>query len=195
VNIVSEAGEERLLSANFVFATLANFFNSLGSQMMNTTLPVYVLSIGGSNIQAGLVGGALPITALLLRPLVGWVADVWKRRSLAVIGSSFYGVASIVYAISNSIGVLVFGRVVHGVGISGYTTAANAYIVDIAPKKRRAEALGLFAVTTSLGLIIGPTIGFYIVSRFDFHWLFHFATLLAVVTCVVSIFARERPRP
>jgi len=195
VNIDSESGEERLISTNFVFATLANFFNTLGSQMMSTTLPVYVLSMGGSNIQAGLVGGALPITALLLRPLVGWVADVWKRRSLAVIGSSFYGLASIVYALSNSIGTLVLGRVVHGVGISSYTTAVNAYIVDIAPKKRRAEALGLFAVTTSLGLVIGPTIGFYIVSRFDFHWLFNFATLLAVVTCVVSIFAREKPRP
>jgi len=187
--------EERLFTTNFIFATLANFFNSMGSQMMNTTLPVYVLSIGGSNIQAGLVGGVLPITALLLRPLVGWVTDVWKRRSIAVIGSSFYGLASIVYALSNSIGTLVLGRVVHGVGISSYTTAANAYIVDIAPNKRRAEALGLFAVTTSLGLIIGPTVGFYIVSLFDFHWLFIFATILAVVTCVVSLFAREKPRP
>jgi len=195
VSADSELGEEPLLSANFVFATLANFFNSMGSQMMNTTLPVYVLSIGGSNIQAGFVGGVLPITALLLRPLVGWVTDVWKRRSIAVIGSSFYGLASIVYALSDSIGTLVLGRVVHGVGISGYTTAANAYIVDIAPNKRRAEALGLFAVTTSLGLIIGPTIGFYIVSLFDFHWLFNFATLLAVITCIVSIFAREKHRP
>lgn len=186
--------EARILSANFIFATLANFFNSLGSQMMNTTLPVYVLSIGGGNLQAGLVGGVLPITALFLRPLVGWVTDVWKRRSLATIGSSFYGLASVIYALSNSIGTLVLGRVIHGVGISGYTTAANAYIVDIAPKKRRAETLGLFAVTTSLGLIIGPTIGFYIVSHYDFQWLFNFATLLAVITCIVSLFAREKTR-
>jgi MFS family permease len=143
----------------------------MGSQMMNTTLPVYVMSIGCSNIQAGLVGGVLPITALLLRPLVRWVTDVWKRRSIAVIGNSFYGIASIVYALSNSIGTLVLGRVVHGVGISSYTTTANAYNVDIAPNKRRAEALGLFAVTTSLGLIIGPTVGFHIVSLFNLHWL------------------------
>jgi len=194
-DVTETSPEERLLTTNFIFATLANFFNSMGSQMMNTTLPVYVLSIGGSNIQAGLVGGVLPITALLLRPLVGWVTDVWKRRSIAVIGSSFYGLASIVYAFSNSIGTLVLGRIVHGVGISSYTTAANAYIVDIAPDKRRAEALGLFAVTTSLGLIIGPAIGFYIVSLFDFHRLFIFATILAVITCVVSLFAREKPRP
>lgn len=192
---IGKPGAERLLSANFVFATLANFFNSFSSQMMNTTLPVYVLSIGGNNVQAGLVGGALPMTALFLRPLVGWVTDAWRRRSLALIGSSFYGLASIVYALSHSIGTLLLGRVIHGVGISSYTTAVNAYIIDIAPNKRRAEALGLFAVTTSLGLIIGPTVGFYIVSLFDFHWLFNFATFLAVITCIVSLFAREKPRP
>ena len=66
-------------------------------------------------------------------------------------------------------------------------TASNAYIVDIAPPKRRAEAMGLFAVTTSLGLIIGPAVGFYIVSLFDFHRLFNLATLLAVIACIISI--------
>jgi len=188
-------GEEPLLSANFVFATLANFFNSFGSQMMNTILPVYVLSIGGTNAQAGLVGGVLPITALFLRPLMGWITDVWKRRPLAVISSSFYGLASLVYAFSHAIGGLVFGRFIHGIGISGYTTAVNAYIIDIAPNKRRAEALGLFAVTTSLGLIIGPTIGFAIIARFSFHWLFIFATALAAITCLISFFAREKLHP
>ena len=192
---VDEPAAERLLSANFIFATLANFFNSFGSQMMNTTLPVYVLSIGGTQAQAGLVGGVLPLTALLLRPLMGWATDAWKRRRLAVFGSSCYGLASIVYALSRSIGTLFLGRVIHGVGISSYTTAANAYIADIAPSKRRAEAMGLFAVTTSLGLIVGPSVGFYIVSLFDFHWLFNFATGLAVITCIVSLFAREKRRP
>ena len=195
IKAAEESGKERLLSTNFVFATLANFFNSFGSQMMNTILPVYVLSIGGNNAQAGLVGGVLPITALFLRPFVGWVTDNWKRRSLALLGSSFYGLASILYALSSSIGSLVLGRVVHGFGISSYTTAVNAYIIDIAPKKRRAQALGLFAVTTSLGLIIGPTIGFYIVSLSDFRWLFIFGTALAVVTCIVSLFARETRQP
>lgn len=190
-----EPGTERLLSANFFFATLANFFNSFGSQMMNTTLPVYVLSIGGNKAQAGLVGAALPMTALLLRPLMGWVTDAWRRRPVALIGSSCYGLASIVYALSHSIGTILLGRVFHGVGISSYTTAAYAYIVDIAPIKRRAEAIGLFAVTTSFGLIVGPAVGFYVVSLFGFHRLFNFATSLAVITCVVSLLAREKRRP
>lgn len=195
MNTSSKPGTGSLFSTNFVFVTLANFFNSLGSQMMNTILPVYVLSLGGNNAQAGLVGGALPLTALLLRPFVGWLADVWKRRALAVIGSSFYGLASVIYALSQSIRSLFLGRVIHGVGISSYTTSVNAYIIDIAPENRRAESLGLFAATNSLGLIVGPTVGFYIISQFDFHWLFNFATTLAVITIIVSLFAKEKHQP
>ncbi|HPL27987.1 MAG TPA: hypothetical protein PLG21_07990, partial [Anaerolineae bacterium] len=48
-----EPSEERLLSVNFCLATLVNFFNSFGSQMMNAIVPVYVLSIGGNNAEAG----------------------------------------------------------------------------------------------------------------------------------------------
>lgn len=189
-----EPVEQRLFSANFIFATLANFFNSFGTQMMNATIPVYVLSLGGNNAEAGIVGGALAMAALLVRPLVGWLTDVWKRRPLAIIGSASYGLASVAYAFSTSIGTLLLGRVVHGFGISCYSTAANAYVVDIAPTKRRTEAIGLFASTNSLGLIIGPAVGFYIISLSGFRHLFHFATALAFTACIVSVFAKEKRR-
>ncbi|HOG45240.1 MAG TPA: MFS transporter [Anaerolineae bacterium] len=190
-----EPSEERLLSVNFCLATLVNFFNSFGSQMMNAIVPVYVLSIGGNNAEAGVVGGAAAITALLLRPLVGWASDVWKRRPLVLIGNSGIGLASVVYALSNSIRMLTFGRVVQGLGISCYSTASNAYIVDIAPSRRRAEAIGLFAATNSLGRIVGPAVGFYIVSLFGYHRLFNLVTALVVTAGLVSLLTRERSRP
>ncbi len=192
VNAEGEPGDDRLFSTNFVFATLANFFNSIGVQMMNATVPVYVLSIGGSTAEAGLISGAVSITALVFRSLVGWVTDVWRRRPMVLVGTSCYGIASVIYAVSGSIGTVFFGRVVHGFGLSCYSTASNSYVADIAPSKQRAQAIGLFAATTSLGLILGPAIGFYIIAQSGFHWLFNLATALALVAFTVSIFAEEK---
>ncbi len=190
----SEPVDERLFSADFGFATLANFFNSFGSQMINVLVPVYVLRISGSNIEAGFATGIVAITALVFRPLVGWVIDVWRRRPIVLIGSSGYGWANVIYALSGSIEPLLLGRVIHGFAISCYGTAANAYVADIAPPKRRAEAIGIFAATSSLGLILGPAVGFYIVSLLGFQWLFYLAIGLAVVASIVSLFAKEKPR-
>ena len=63
--------ENRLFTADFIYATLANFANAFGMQMLVATLPVYVINLGGSQADAGLVTGALALTALLFRPVVG----------------------------------------------------------------------------------------------------------------------------
>jgi len=188
--------EERLLTADFVFATLANFFNAFGQQMLTATLPLYVLALGGNQADAGLVSGALAFTALLLRPLVGWVTDAWRRRPLVLLGTAGYALASVVYLASSSVPMLLFGRAVHGVGLSSYTTASNAYLADISPPRRRAEAMGLFAATMDVGLIVGPAVGVFIAAALGFHRLFYFTAGLATLAFLVSFLARERrPRP
>jgi len=187
--------EDRLFTSNFVFATLANFANAFGMQMLIATLPVYVISLGGSNADAGLVSGALALTALLFRPLLGWLTDAWRRRPLVLIGTSFYGFASVVYLLAGSIPLLLLGRLVHGFGLSCYTTAANAYVADIAPIKRRAEAMGLFAAAQAFGLIIGPVIGFVLVGSTGFRYLFYFTGGLAFAAFFISVFTKERPHP
>jgi len=60
--------KERLFTPDFIFATIANFANAFGLQMLAATLPVYVISLGGSQAEAGLVTGAMAITAFLFRP-------------------------------------------------------------------------------------------------------------------------------
>jgi MFS family permease len=101
----------------------------------------------------------------------------------------------VVYLLAGSIPLLVLGRFVHGFGLSCYTTASNAYVADIAPLKRRAEAVGLFAAAQAVGLIIGPVIGFMIVGSTGFQHLFYFTGGMAFTAFTISIFARERRQP
>jgi MFS family permease len=192
---VADVDEERILASDFVVATLANFANAFGMQMLVATLPVYVMSLGGSQADAGLVSGAVAFTALLFRPFVGWLTDAWRRRPLVLIGTSCYGLASVVYLLASSIPLLVLGRFVHGFGLSCYTTAANAYVADIAPLRRRAEAMGLFSAAQAVGLIIGPVIGFMLVGSIGFQRLFYFSGGLAFTAFLISLFARERRQP
>ena len=184
-----------LFSSDFIFATLANFANSFGMQMLTATLPVYVISLGGSRADAGLVSGAMAVTALLFRPFIGWLTDAWRRRPFVLIGTSCYGLASVAYLLANSIPFLLFGRFIHGFGLSCYTTASSAYVADIAPMKRRAEVVGFFAAAQAISLIIGPVIGFMLVRSKGFRQLFWVSAGLAFAAFTLSIFARERRLP
>ncbi len=183
--------EKRLFTPDFVLVSFAAFANSLGMQMLIATLPVYVISLGGSQSQAGLVSGALAFTALLFRPIIGWLTDAWRRRPLILIGTSCYGFASVFYLLADSIPLLLFGRLVHGFGLCCYTTAANAYVADIAPFRRRAEAVGIFTAAQTMGLIIGPLVGFMIIGALGFHSLFYFSAGLAFAAFIISFFTKE----
>ena len=187
--------KNRLFTKDFVLAAMANLSNAFGVQMLVATLPLYVLSLGGNQTDVGVVTGALSLTALLFRPLMGYLTDAWRRRPLVLIGTAGYGFGSVIYLLSNSIPFLLFGRFVHGIGLSCYTTASNAYIADIAPLRRRAEAVGIFAATQAIGLIVGPVVGFMLVGEIGFHRLFYFSGGLAFTAFFISIFARERMQP
>jgi MFS family permease len=186
---------DRLFTPDYVLAILANFFYGFSFQMLIATIPVYVISLGGNQSEAGLVSGASFITALLFRPFVGWLTDAWRRRPLVLIGTSCYGLASVIYLLAGSIPFMLLGRFVHGFGGCCYSTAANAYVADIAPLKRRAEAIGLFSAVYALGLIIGPVVGFMFIGATGFRQLFYFTGGLAFTSFLISLFARERRSP
>jgi MFS family permease len=171
---------------------VANFFVSLGQQMLTATLPVYIIALGGTPAQAGLVTGTAAVVALLARPVAGYLVDAWRRRPVVLLGCVFYTVASITYLLSGSVLGVGLGRAFHGFALSNYTTAANTYIADLAPPRRRAEAIGIFAATADVGLISGPAIGFAIAGAFSFHELFLASTTMALLALLSSLFARER---
>lgn len=185
----------RLFTSDFILSALANLANAFGVQMLVATLPLYVIGLGGSQTDAGLVIGILSFTALLFRPLMGYLTDAWRRRPLVLMGTSCYGFASVIYLLAGSIPALLLGRFVHGFGLSCYTTASNAYIADIAPRRRRAEAVGLFAATQAIGLIIGPVVGFMLMGKIGFPRLFYFSGGLAFTAFFISCFAHERMQP
>jgi MFS family permease len=184
--------KDRLFTSDFVLATLATFANAFNMQMLFVTLPLYVINLGGSQTEAGMVSGIIAFTSLLLRPFLGWLTDAWRRRPLVLIGTSCYGLASVVYLLAGSIPFLLLGRLVHGFGLCCYTTAATAYVADIAPLRRRGEAMGLFSAAQAAGLIIAPVVGFLLIGTFGFQYLFSVAGGLSLTAFLCSFFTREQ---
>jgi MFS family permease len=186
---------DRLLTKAFVIVISAHLANSLATQMANAILPVYVVSLGRSKFEAGLVAGMLPFTALVLRPLVGWLVDAWRRRPIVLIGTGCYAAASVMYLVFSSLPLILISRILHGYGLSNYSTASSAFLTDIAPRQRRAEAVGYYAVAWDIGLLAGPALAFSLAQHTGLHPIFLLTTALACVAFLISIPVREARPP
>lgn len=186
---------DRLFTTAFILVISANLANAIGAQMASAILPVYVVSLGRSEFQAGLVTGMLAFTALLLRPFVGWLVDAWRRRPMVLIGTGCYTVANLMYALFGSLPLLLISRVIHGFGLSNYSTASSAFMADIAPPLRRAEAMGLYAVAMDIGLLGAPALAFFLVRYTGLQQIFFLTAALACVAFFISVPVREHRAP
>lgn len=187
--------EDRLFTTAFIMVISANLANALGAQMASAILPVFVVSRGGSEFRAGLVTGMLAFTALLLRPFVGWLADAWRRRPMVLIGTACYTVANLMYASFASLPLLLVSRVLHGFGLSNYSTASSAFLADISPTRRRAEALGFYAITMDIGILGGPALAFFLVRYTGLQHIFFLTAGLACVAFLISVPVQEHREP
>ncbi|HET8969355.1 MAG TPA: MFS transporter [Gaiellaceae bacterium] len=174
---------DRVLTKPFVLAVLAEFALCMSIGMLLVILPVYA----NDELGAGSFGVALTVAAvspmlLLFQPVAGRIGDRKGRRVLIVAGALVAGVSVALYALSDSLGTLIAFRLFTGVGEAMLLVGAATMVTDIAPAKRRGEALSLYSLGLWGGLALGPILGELVLreDHFDSVWL------LAAAFCLVS---------
>ena len=70
----------KLWSSSFINVCFINLALFCGFHMINSSMAFFVLELGGDEAMAGLAAGLYSISAVLMRPVVGWTLDNKGRR-------------------------------------------------------------------------------------------------------------------
>lgn len=178
-----------LFTLNFTFAWLATFLFYISSHLLLPTLPMYVLGLGGTEGDVGLVMSAFAMASVFMRLFAGQWVDRGGKKSLMLAGALVYVASAALYVVVAQVKGLVAVRFLHGLGIGMYSTAASSLISDSVPHHRRGEGLGYFMLATSLAMAVGPVVGVGMVERLSYRALFVASGVLAgiVVICTLLI--------
>ena len=188
------APSKRIWTADFLKISLANA--AIGSfNLLVATLPLYVIAIGGSESDVGLVMGAFGFLAAVARPFVGAALDRFGRKSVLVVAMLGMAIANLSYIAAFSVLMLFSLRSLHGIAFAGTATTALAYAGDIVPPRRRAEGIGYFGVFGNVTLAVAPRISLQIASVAGFPTTFAIAAAVAAAGIIVSLSLRELPAP
>ena len=175
------------MTPRFVVITLAALGYFVAFAMLLPTLPRYVENeLNASGTEVGLVVGAFGASAALVRPYLGRIGDVYGRRILLVSGSFFSGTLALLYPVWASIPILVFLRLLTGIGESGAFVGAATAIQDMAPDDRRGEAASYFSLAIYAGLGVGPVLGEWIFNRADFGAVVQASFAISMVSAVLA---------
>lgn len=180
---------DALFTRNFMLTCFATLLFYMSFHLLLPTLPVYVLGLGGTEGDVGLVMSAFAMASVFMRPFAGQWVDCGHKKSLMLAGAVVYVVSAILYGVVTQVKGLVAVRFLHGLGIGMYSTAASSLISDSVPPHRRGEGLGYFLLATSLAMAVGPVVGVGIVEKLSYSALFITSATLAgiVFLCTLSI--------
>jgi MFS family permease len=181
-------------SPSLYLTIAANFFFFTSFQWSFVALPGYIQELGGDAALIGLAYGLFTLSAVVARPGVGWLADHWGRKPVLLVGAAIFALSPVLYALTSSVWPFMIVRLLHGLGISAFTTAYTALVADLAPPARLGEAVGLSGVTTNLGLLFAPALGAYLQVQWGYSAHFLVAAIIAAASFVTLLPVREPQR-
>ncbi|MFT8320944.1 MAG: MFS transporter [Bacillus sp. (in: firmicutes)] len=112
------------------------------------------------------------LSIMLFLPFMGKLADQYGKKKIHNIGYLVFAIGAGASAFSSSILLLIFCRIVQGIGAAMLQAVNMAILTDAYPEKHRGKALGIISTAVGMGALLGPSVGGFIISAFSWHMLF-----------------------
>jgi MFS family permease len=184
-----------LLTAAGVFAATLSAFVAVGAAL--PVLPRFVRGpVGAGDVAVGVVIGAFSLSAIMVRPWAGHLADRRGRKPAVVAGTLLTALSGVLLLTSASLAVVLASRLVMGAGEGLLFTAGSAWIVDLAPEDRQGQTIGLFGLSVWGGLTLGPVLGDQLLrlAGYDAVWVMMASVPLGGAVVAWRLSENRRPR-
>jgi EmrB/QacA subfamily drug resistance transporter len=158
-------------SALFV-ATLTSFMGPFTISSVNVALPAIQAEFSADAILLSWVATSYLLSMAMFLVPFGKTADIYGRKKIFSRGVVLYTVSSLLAAFSFSIKVLIFMRVLQGIGAAMFVTTGMAIITSVFPPSRRGRAIGIYVSAVYIGLSVGPFAGGYITRYLGWRSIF-----------------------
>ncbi|MEP7268898.1 MAG: MFS transporter [Saprospiraceae bacterium] len=180
------AAPQKLYSTPFILLCVSHIMFAGSFNMMLPELPNYLRSMGGAQY-IGLIIALFTLTAGISRPFSGKLTDTIGRIPVMYIGVIACVVCGVLYPVIHTIAGFLWIRFFHGFSTGFKPTASAAYVADIVPSHRRAEAMGVLGICSSIGSSATPPFGSWLVTHYGINQMFYLSSALAFVSILVLL--------
>jgi MFS family permease len=146
---------------------------------------------GATPALIGLALGAYGLTQGLLHIPFGLLSDRIGRKPMISMGLLFFGIGSVVAALSTSIGGVLLGRVLQGAGAVG--SVILALVADLTSEEVRTKAMAMIGITIGLSFVLAIVVGPIVASFIGVSGIFWLTGGLSILGIAITLWIVPNP--
>ena len=158
----------RAVTAALILVTALASFEST---VVSTAMPTIIGDLGGLPLYSWVFSIYL-LTATVMMPIYGRLADIYGRRRILLIAIGVFLTGAVTCSLARSMPQLIVARAAQGLGAAGLIPIALTVSGDLYSLKERARIQGLFSGVWGFASLVGPLIGAWMTMSFGWRSIF-----------------------
>ncbi|WP_018699812.1 MFS transporter [Amorphus coralli] len=150
----------------------ALFMENIDSTVIATSLPAVAADIGTDPIRLKLALTSYLLSLAVFIPASGWAADRFGAKTIFRAAIVVFIIGSICCSLASNLHEFVLARVLQGAGGAMMTPVGRLVVLRAAPKDQLLSALAWLSIPALVGPMLGPPLGGFITTYFDWRWIF-----------------------
>lgn len=177
----------------FVALIAAMLLGSLDQMIFATALPTIVGELNGVDHMLWVTTAYL-VSSTVMMPVYGKLGDLMGRKPLFIGALSLFIAGSVIGGLAASMGWLIAGRAIQGLGGGGLMILAQSIIADVAPVRERAKYMGAMGAVFGIAAVAGPVLGGWFTTGIGWRWAFWMNIPLGGLAIVLAVLYLRIPR-
>lgn len=177
---------------NFTIMWFSIFLVSATMTMIMPFLSLYINTMGDFSeayVQkwSGLVFGATFVSAFLMSPIWGRIADKYGYKPILIINGFGIAISVLLMGFVNSVEAFFVLRLFMGI-VTGFIPTSLAFISSQTPKKIVGKTMGTLQMGSVSGTLFGPIIGGLLADTFGFQYTFMITATAVSIAALIVLF-------
>ncbi|HSH03508.1 MAG TPA: MFS transporter [Anaerolineae bacterium] len=176
----------RLLLLTLVIVGI-NFIGSLTNSTIQIALPQLANEMGVRYETLSVLISIYWLSAGVFALPAGKLGDIYSPKMMFVVGMSMFTGATLMCALTDSYWLLIGSRSMQAVGLSATAVNGVALLRGIYPREQINRAMGYWSAASSLGYVLGPSLGGFLVDMIGWRTTFSVCAGFVAIYIVIAV--------